>query len=95
MVEVLDSLAEEGGVDSEGGSVVRVTPVTSVEGPDTGPWTAKDQVIDCDAYSEINTCSICLDKKNLMRQILLWCYVLKSCDCFEVKASSLCSGESV
>lgn len=60
---VLDSLAEEGGVDSEVGSVVRVTPATSVEGPDTGPWTAKDQVIDSDAYSEINTCSICLHEK--------------------------------
>lgn len=62
-MEVLDSLAEEGGVDSEVGSVVRVTPATSVEGLDTGPWTAKDQVIDSDAYSEINTCSICLHEK--------------------------------
>lgn len=62
-MEVLDSLAEEGGVDSEVDSVVRVTPATSVEGPDTGPWTAKDQVIDSDAYSEINTCSICLHEK--------------------------------
>lgn len=68
-MEVLDSLAEEGGVDSEVGSVVRVTPATSVEGRDTGPWTAKDQVIDSDAYSEINTCSICLQEK-LKRQIL-------------------------
>lgn len=45
----MDILAEEGGVDSEGHSVVRVTPATSVEGPDTGPWTARDEVIQSDA----------------------------------------------
>lgn len=45
----MDILAEEGGVDSEGHSVVRVTPATSVEGPDTGPSTARDEVIQSDA----------------------------------------------
>lgn len=44
MVEAEVFLAEDGGVDSEGGSVDRETPVSSVEGPDTGPWTARDQV---------------------------------------------------
>lgn len=45
----MDILAEGGGVDSEGHSVVRVTPATSVEGPDTGPSTARDEVIQRDA----------------------------------------------
>lgn len=44
-VEVLDILAEDGGADSEGRWVGRGTPVTSVEGPDTGLWTAKDEVM--------------------------------------------------
>lgn len=43
-MEVVDTSAEEGGVDSEGGSVGRGTPATSVEGRDTGPSTAGDQV---------------------------------------------------
>lgn len=51
LVEVVAILAEEGGEDSEGGSVARVTPATSVEGPDTGPSTAKEQVIHNDAHS--------------------------------------------
>lgn len=41
----MDILAEEGGGDSEGRSVARVTPATSVEGLDTGPSTARDEVI--------------------------------------------------
>lgn len=40
----MDILAEDAGVASEGRLVVKVTPVTSVEGPDTGLWTAKDEV---------------------------------------------------
>lgn len=64
LVEVLDFLAEDGGVDSEGGSVARVTPATSVEGPDTGPSTARDEVIQSDARSRIKDCCICFfDKK--------------------------------
>lgn len=61
-----DFLAEEGGEDSEGGSVARVTPATSVEGPDTGPWTARDKVIQSDAYSQINDCLIYLFDKKLI-----------------------------
>lgn len=49
LVEVVDFSAEERGVDSEGGSeggpIARVTPATSVEGLDTGPWSARDEVI--------------------------------------------------
>lgn len=41
----MDILAEEGGGDSEGRSVARVTHATSVEGPDTGLLTARDEVI--------------------------------------------------
>lgn len=44
-MEVVDTLAEEGGVDSEGGSVGRGTHATSVEGQDTGPSTARDEVM--------------------------------------------------
>lgn len=40
----MDTLAEEGGVDSEGGTVGRGTPATSVERRDTGPSTARDEV---------------------------------------------------
>lgn len=43
-MEVVDTLAEEEGVDSEGGSVGRGTPATSVERRDTGPSTARDEV---------------------------------------------------
>lgn len=44
-MEVVDTLAEEGGVDSEGGSVGRGTHASSVEGRDTGPSTARDEVM--------------------------------------------------
>lgn len=44
-----DILAEEGGVDSEAGSVDRETPATSVEGADTGPSTAGGEVTQSDA----------------------------------------------
>lgn len=44
-MELEDFLAEEGGADSEGGSTDKGTPATSVEGPDTGPSTARDQVM--------------------------------------------------
>lgn len=43
-MEAVDILAEEEGVDLEAGSVARATPVISVEGPDTGPSTARDEV---------------------------------------------------
>ena len=44
-----DILAEEGGEDSEAGSVARETPATSVEEADTGPSTAGGQVMQSDA----------------------------------------------
>lgn len=40
-----DTLAEDGEADSGGGSAGRGTPATSVEGRDTGPSTARDQVV--------------------------------------------------
>lgn len=46
----MDILAEGGGVDSEGGSIARVTPATNVEGRDTGPTTARDEVTQTDAH---------------------------------------------
>ncbi len=68
LVEAVGILAEDGGVDSEGGSVGRVTPATSVEGPDTGPSTARDEVTQSDAHSRIKDCRILLVAKKLMRQ---------------------------
>lgn len=44
-----DFLAEEGGADSEGHSVARETPATSAGALDTGPSTARDEVIHSDA----------------------------------------------
>ena len=52
----MDFLAEEGGVDSEEGSIGRETPATSVEGRDTGPSTARDEVMHSDACSQIKDC---------------------------------------
>lgn len=48
-MEAADFLAEEGGAVSEGGSVVRETPATSVGVLDTGPLTARDEVTGSDA----------------------------------------------
>lgn len=45
MEGAVGTLAEEGEVDSEGASVGRGTHATSVEGRDTGPCTARDQVV--------------------------------------------------
>lgn len=44
-MEVVDILAEEGGGDSEGGSVAKATPASSVEQLDTGPSTAREEVV--------------------------------------------------
>lgn len=49
----MDTLAEEGGVASEGASVGRGTRATSVEGRDTGPSTARDKVILHDANATL------------------------------------------
>lgn len=43
-MEAVATSAEEGGADSEGGSVGRGTRATNVEGRDTGPWTVRDEV---------------------------------------------------
>lgn len=48
-MEAADFLAEEGGVDSGGRSVARETPATSAGALDTGPWTARDEVMQSDA----------------------------------------------
>lgn len=48
----MDILAEDGEEASEGGSVDRVTPATSVEGPDTGPSTARDEVTHSHPYTQ-------------------------------------------
>lgn len=52
MEAAVDSLAEGGEVDSEGASVGRGTRATSVEGRDTGPSTARDQVTKPGAHKE-------------------------------------------
>lgn len=44
MEAAVDTLAEGGEADSEGASVGRGTRATSVEGRDTGPSTARDEV---------------------------------------------------
>lgn len=44
MEAAVDILAEGGEVDSGGASVGRGTRATSVEGRDTGPSTARDEV---------------------------------------------------
>ena len=51
----MDILAEEGEEASEGGSVARVTPATSVEGLDTGRLTARDGVIQSETRSHTTT----------------------------------------
>lgn len=51
-MEVVDIMAEEEGVASEGGSVVKVTPATSVGGPATGLSIAKDKVMQQYTYTD-------------------------------------------
>lgn len=58
---VVDFLAEGGVVSegaseaaSEGASVVRGIPASSVEGPDTGPWSARDEVTPGDKHTHIS-----------------------------------------
>lgn len=58
MEGAVGTLAEEGEVDSEGGSVGRGTHATSVEGRDTGPSTARDEVMPHDA----NTTAVLANK---------------------------------
>lgn len=48
-----DTLADEAEVDSEGASVGRGTRATSVEGRDTGPSTARDEVMPHDANTTV------------------------------------------
>lgn len=61
-MEVADILAEDGEEVSEGGTVVRVTPATSVEGPGTGPSTARDEVIQSRPHTpsqiDMNLCEL-------------------------------------
>lgn len=56
-----DFSAEDGGAASEGHSVAKVTPATSVEGWDTGPLTARDEVGHQGATVQIN--GICASLK--------------------------------
>lgn len=54
-MEVVDFLAEGGEVASEGASIARGIPATSVEGRDTGPWTARDEVTRGDVNTPIRS----------------------------------------
>lgn len=52
--------AEEGEAASEGGSVGRGTRATSVGGRDTGPSTARDEVMPQDANTKVIITAVCL-----------------------------------
>lgn len=58
-----DTLAEGAEVDSEEGSVVRGTHATSVERRDTGPSTARDEVM--------NTTVVLANKTTLVKPGLI------------------------
>lgn len=60
-MEVLDTLAEGGGGDSEGGSAGRGTPATGAERRATGPTTARDEVTPhpADTHKSAFVCDEC------------------------------------
>lgn len=82
-----DFSAEDGGAASEGHSVAKGTPATSVEGWDTGPSTARDEVGHQGGTVQINsicallklTAAKCFQKRAVIH--LCWCSALHLQEC--------------